>query len=72
MMNLFLAAFDMVPALPMDGGRLLRTLLSIWFGYARAAEIAGTIGPCGGSPGIALQSAAHFDLQYSSVRELTP
>jgi Zn-dependent protease len=44
MMNLFLAAFNMIPALPMDGGRLLRTLLAIWFGYARAAEIAGTIG----------------------------
>jgi stage IV sporulation protein FB len=44
MMNLFLAAFNMIPALPMDGGRLLRTLLAIRFGYARAAEMAGTIG----------------------------
>ncbi len=34
----------MIPALPMDGGRLLRTLLAIRLGHARAAEIAGTIG----------------------------
>ncbi len=44
MMNLFLAAFNTIPALPMDGGRLLRTLLAMRFGYVRAAEIAGTAG----------------------------
>jgi Zn-dependent protease len=43
-MNLFLAAFNMIPALPMDGGRLLWALLAIRLGHARAAEIASTIG----------------------------
>ena len=43
-MNLFLAAFNMIPALPMDGGRLLCTLLATRLGYACATEITSTIG----------------------------
>ncbi len=38
--NLMLAAFNMVPALPMDGGRVLRALLSMVFGQLRATNIA--------------------------------
>lgn len=42
--NLLLAAFNMVPAFPMDGGRVLRAVLAFWLTEARATQIAGAIG----------------------------
>lgn len=42
--NLFLAAFNMIPAFPMDGGRILRAALASKLGFTRATELAATIG----------------------------
>lgn len=42
--NLFLAMFNMIPAFPMDGGRVLRAALAMWLGQSRATRIAAMIG----------------------------
>lgn len=59
LINFVLAAFNMVPAFPLDGGRILRAILWWWSGnMSRATRMAATVG---GGLGIALMAFGAYN-----------
>jgi Zn-dependent protease len=68
LVNLGLGLFNLVPAFPMDGGRVLRALLSGWMGRHRATSAAAKLGRILAVVfGIVAPIASHGNLLYIAL-----
>ena len=47
-LNLLLLIFNLIPAYPMDGGRILQEILWLTVGYQRSLHVAGMVGTVAG------------------------
>ncbi len=62
-LNVVLLVFNLLPIFPMDGGRVLRALLSGWLGRTRATEIASILGQiCAVVGGVVGLGTGHWQL----------
>ncbi|MFC5455270.1 site-2 protease family protein [Prosthecobacter fluviatilis] len=60
MWNIFMVAFNLIPAFPMDGGRVLRAAMAMFMEYSAATRRAAAIGQ-----GIAMMVAIYMLLNHS-------
>jgi Zn-dependent protease len=66
-MNVMLAAFNLIPALPLDGGRIFRAALTLRLGRDRATEIASMVGRAGGAALMVLGLLYNFWLVFIGI-----
>lgn len=59
-LNALLAGFNLLPALPLDGGRILRSALALRLGRPRATDLAVSLGRAGGLVLVALGVMVDF------------
>ncbi len=67
--NLLLLCFNLLPVLPLDGGRILQALLTPFIGWQKAMRILSTAGICAGllMNGLAIWGAIHGVANLSLV-----
>ena len=66
-LNVLLGGFNLLPALPLDGGRVLRAALSLRLGRPRATEVSATLGRAAGVVLVVVGIGLNFWLAFIGV-----